>query len=248
MGCCFHAFQQLFNNGNGIPLEMTPHWTQVVVLRSVGFEVYQRGRHPPRRKDKVNIVYDVAGNNHLGGQDFNERLRENLSAEIAAERGGLELDDVEDVQSLRNAVEEAKLALTYQNSTIIELNLRLPVSLSARHAIRKFRRVVSRQLFEQLNEDLFQKVLEPIDRVLDVADLTAFDIDEIVLVGGSTRIPRIRQLIRGYFGGREPNVAIDPELAVVTGISVQAGIVGGMWPLTVSAIEVPTSARKIHLH
>jgi len=189
-----------------------------------------------------------AGNNHLGGQDFNERLRANLSAEIAAERGGSELDDVEDIQSLRNAVEEAKLALTYNNSTIIELNWRVPVSLSSRHAVRKFRHVVTRQIFEELNEDLFQKVLEPIDHVLDDADLSAADIDEIVLVGGSTRIPQIRQLIRSYFGGREPNVAIDPELAVVTGISVQAGILGGMWPLTVSAIEIPTFARKIHVH
>lgn len=189
-----------------------------------------------------------AGNNHLGGQDFNERLRGNLSAEIAAARDGVELDDVEDMQSLRNAVEEAKLALTYSNSTVVELNWRVPSSLSSRHAVRKFRHVVSRQVFEELNEDLFQKVLEPIDHVLDDAELTAADIDEIVLVGGSTRIPRIRQLIRDYFGGREPNVSIDPELAVVTGISVQAGILGGMWPLAVSAIEIPTFARKIHVH
>jgi len=189
-----------------------------------------------------------AGNNHLGGQDFNERLRANLSAEIAAARGGSELEDAEDIQSLRSAVEEAKLALTYSNSTVVELNWRVPPSLSSRHAVRKFRHEVTRPMFEELNDDLFRKVLEPIDHVLEDADLTAADIDEIVLVGGSTRIPRIRQLIRDYFGGREPNVAIDPELAVVTGISVQAGILGGMWPLTVSAIEIPTSARKIHIH
>jgi len=189
-----------------------------------------------------------AGNNHLGGQDFNERLRANLSAEIAAARGGSELEDAEDIQSLRSAVEEAKIALTYSNSTVVELNWRVPPSLSSRHAVRKFRHEVTRPMFEELNDDLFRKVLEPIDHVLEDADLTAADIDEIVLVGGSTRIPRIRQLIRDYFGGREPNVAIDPELAVVTGISVQAGILGGMWPLTVSAIEIPTSARKIHIH
>jgi len=189
-----------------------------------------------------------AGNNHLGGQDFNERLRANLSAEIAAARGGSELEDAEDIQSLRSAVEEAKLALTYSNSTVVELNWRVPPPLSSRHAVRKFRHEVTRPMFEELNDDLFRKVLEPIDHVLEDADLTAADIDEIVLVGGSTRIPRIRQLIRDYFGGREPNVAIDPELAVVTGISVQAGILGGMWPLTVSAIEIPTSARKIHIH
>jgi len=171
----------------------------------------------------------------------------NLSAEIAAERDGSELEDVEDIQSLRNAVEEAKLTLTYSDSTEIELNWRVPSILSSRHAVRKFRHVISRQLFEELNEDLFQKILEAIDHVLEEAELSAADVDEVVLVGGSTRIPRIRQLIRNYFGGREPNVAIDPELAVVIGISVQAGIVGGMWPLTVSAIELPIYARKIHL-
>ena len=196
----------------------------------------------------INSELYCAGNNHLGGQDFNERLRANLSAEIAAQRGGSELEDVEDIQSLRYAVEEAKLALTYNDSVVVELNWRIPPSLSARHAVSKFRHVVSRQLFEELNEDLFQKVLEPIDRVLDDAEVSAADIDEIVLVGGSTRIPCIRQLISNYFGGRKPNVEIDPELAVVTGISVQAGILGGMWPLTVSAIEMPTSASKIHLH
>jgi len=199
--------------------------------------------------NELTVSLCVVGNNHLGGQDFNERLRANLSAEIAAERGGVELDDVEDIQSLRTAVEEAKLQLTYGDSAVIELNWRqVPVSLSSRHAVRTFRRVVPRQLFEDLNADLFHKVLEPIHRVLDEVELSADEVDEIVLVGGSTRIPRIRQLIRDYFGGREPNVAVDPELAVVTGISVQAGIIGGMWPLTVSAIEMPTHARKIHLH
>lgn len=64
------------------------------------------------------------------------------------------------------------------------------------------------------------------------------EVDEIVLVGGSTRIPRIRRLISEYFG-KEPNTSVDPDLAVVTGVAIQAGIMGGSWPLQVSAIEIP---------
>lgn len=182
-----------------------------------------------------------SGNNHLGGQDFNERLQANVSAEIER-RFARPLENIEDIQSLRTAVEKAKLALTYSNSTVIELELHFDDELQ------KFRHVVSRMSFESLNCDLFDRILEPIDRVLDEAQLTSDEIEEVVLVGGSTRIPRVRELVREYFGGRDPNVAIDPELAVATGVSVQAGILGGMWPLTVSAIEVPTAARKIFIH
>lgn len=71
--------------------------------------------------------------------------------------------------------------------------------------------------------------------------------NEVVLVGGSTRIPKVRQLIRDYFD-KEPNVSIDPELAVASGVSIQAGILGGMWPLTVSAIELPVRAKKIQVN
>ena len=106
---------------------------------------------------------------------------------------------------------------------------------------------ISRELFEELNIDLFQKALKPIDRVLEATELTREDVDEVVLVGGSTRIPKVRQLIRDYFG-KAPNTAIDPELAVVSGVSVQAGIIGGMWPLTVSAVELPSRVTKIHVH
>jgi stress 70 chaperone-associated protein len=112
---------------------------------------------------------------------------------------------------------------------------------------KKLRESISRQLFEELNVDLFEKALQPIDRVLEATQLTRDEVDEIVLVGGSTRIPKVRQLIRDYFH-KKPNTAIDPELAVASGVSIQAGIIGGMWPLTVSAVELPTRVRKIHVH
>lgn len=101
-----------------------------------------------------------------------------------------------------------------------------------------FEAEISRKLFEHLNEDLFQKILVPIERVLKEGHLQKDEVDEIVLVGGSTRIPRIRQVIRDFFH-KEPNTSVDPDLAVVTGVAIQAGIVGGSWPLQVSAIEIP---------
>lgn len=180
-----------------------------------------------------------AGNNHLGGQDFNQRLLQHMLG-VVKERFGQPLMDKADVQALRLQVEEAKLNLTHHLETRITLPL---------HSFggKLFQQSISRTLFEDLNYDLFKKALLPIDRVQEVTQLTTDQVDEVVLVGGSTRIPKVRQLIRDYFG-KQPNTAIEPELAVVSGVSIQAGIIGGMWPLTVSTVELPTRVRKIHVH
>lgn len=181
----------------------------------------------------------VSGNNRLGGQDFNQRLL--LFLKDAIEKMyGQKLTDKEDLQALRLQVEQAKLDLTYKQTVDIVITL---------HSLgnKVFKEAIPRTLFEKLNDDLFNKVLEPIDRVLQAVQLTRDEVDEIVLVGGSTRIPKVRELIRDYFR-KQPNTAIDPELAVATGVSIQAGIIGGMWPLTVSAVELPTRVRKIQIH
>uniref|UniRef100_A0A9L0IFX0 Heat shock 70 kDa protein 13 n=1 Tax=Equus asinus TaxID=9793 RepID=A0A9L0IFX0_EQUAS len=101
-----------------------------------------------------------------------------------------------------------------------------------------FETEISRKLFDSINEDLFQKILVPIQQVLKEGHLEKTEIDEVVLVGGSTRIPRIRQVIQEFFG-KDPNTSVDPDLAVVTGVAIQAGIDGGSWPLQVSALEIP---------
>lgn len=102
-----------------------------------------------------------------------------------------------------------------------------------------FETEISRELFDSLNEDLFQKILVPIQQVLRDGHLEKTEVDEVVLVGGSTRIPRIRQVIQEFFG-KDPNTSVDPDLAVVTGVAIQAGIDGGSWPLQVSALEIPS--------
>lgn len=185
------------------------------------------------------LTQAMAGNNHLGGQDFNQRLLQHMLG-VVKETFGQPLTDKADVQALRLQVEEAKLNLTHHLETKIVLPL---------HSFggKWLRQSIARTLFEELNYDLFRKALQPIDRVLEATQLSRDEVDEVVLVGGSTRIPKVRELIRDYFG-KKPNTAIDPELAVASGVSVQAGIIGGMWPLTVSAVELPTRVRKIHVH
>ena len=155
------------------------------------------------------------------------------------------LSDPEDMQTIRNAVEEAKLKLTTQNATLVKIPLHSIKTADNSPYIFKYK--LTRAKFEELNIELFRKVLVPITRVLEEIEMSKEEIDEVVLVGGSTRIPKVREIVRDYFN-KEPNVAIDPELAVASGVSIQAGILGGMWPLTVSATELPTKAKKIILN
>ncbi|ELU00381.1 hypothetical protein CAPTEDRAFT_221120 [Capitella teleta] len=180
----------------------------------------------------------MAGNNHLGGQDFNQRLMSFLRSVIEKESNRV-LTDPEDLQALRLVSEEVKLKLTTDEQ--VEISVPLQSTKST------FKYSISREKFEEVNLDLFKKVLQPIEMALQEAEMSKNQIDEVVLVGGSTRVPKIRQLIGDYFG-KEPNTAVDPELAVAFGVGIQAGILGGMWPLQVSAIELPTNARKIHVY
>lgn len=182
----------------------------------------------------------MAGNNKLGGQDFSQRLLQ-YTIERAEQEFGVPPTLKEDIHRLRQAVEATKLNLTLQPSVTIRVPLHLHIHESADGSAPTpvlLQAVITRELFEELNEDLFQKILAPVKTVLAEGRLEKEEVDEIVLVGGSTRIPRIRRLISEYFG-KEPNTSVDPDLAVVTGVAIQAGIMGGSWPLQVSAIEIP---------
>nr|XP_033796025.1 heat shock 70 kDa protein 13 [Geotrypetes seraphini] len=228
----------------------------------------------------------MAGNNKLGGQDFNQRLLQYLY-DVIHRTYGFMPSLKEEVHRLRQAVEAVKLNLTVNNSSWLQVPLTLPNNFNTASKIKDgsesvlleevervdghlhsqqgkeylqteekgtvlqekalqndnlnkfiFEVEIPRKLFETLNEDLFQKILLPIQRVLKEGLLERTEVDEIVLVGGSTRIPRIRQVIREFFG-KDPNTSVDPDLAVVIGVAIQAGIVGGSWPLQVSALEIP---------
>ncbi|KAM7248068.1 hypothetical protein CapIbe_000107 [Capra ibex] len=209
----------------------------------------------------------MSGNNKLGGQDFNQRLLQYLYKQIYQTYGFLP-SRKEEIHRLRQAVEMVKLNLTLHETAqmsvllTVEENDRKGPPTSDRglpkdkfspandpHVDSMFEKKngegqvlfeteISRKLFDTLNEDLFQKILVPIQQVLKEGHLEKTEIDEVVLVGGSTRIPRIRQVIQEFFG-KDPNTSVDPDLAVVTGVAIQAGIDGGSWPLQVSALEIP---------
>ncbi|NXF41949.1 HSP13 protein, partial [Nyctibius bracteatus] len=215
----------------------------------------------------------MAGNNKLGGQDFNQRLMLYLYDQLHEMYGSLPTRK-EEIHRLRQAVEAVKLNLTVHEAATLrvlltmperKLTKELPESEVKTNSVLKgkpsqkpedlknlgdtskvennfvkvvFETKISRKLFEMLNEDLFEKILVPIEQVLKEGHLHKAEVDEIVLVGGSTRIPQIRNVIRDFFG-KEPNTSVDPDLAVVIGVALQAGIIGGSWPLQVSAIEIP---------
>nr|XP_013804053.1 PREDICTED: heat shock 70 kDa protein 13 isoform X2 [Apteryx mantelli mantelli] len=216
---------------------------------------------------------NLAGNNKLGGQDFNQRLLQHLYAQLHQRCGSLP-SRKEEIHRLRQAVEAVKLNLTVHEASTIRMSLTIPEKITKdlpeselnTNTVLKdkssqitkdeknlvggnsqvqnnfvkvvFETEISRKLFEMLNEDLFKKILVPIEQVLKEGHLHKAEVDEIVLVGGSTRIPQIRKVIRDFFG-KDPNTSVDPDLAVVMGVAIQAGIVGGSWPLQVSAIEIP---------
>ncbi|XP_075289917.1 heat shock 70 kDa protein 13 isoform X1 [Opisthocomus hoazin] len=215
----------------------------------------------------------MAGNNKLGGQDFNQRLMLYLYDQLRQTYGSLPTRK-EEIHRLRQAVEAVKLNLTVREAATLRVSLtmperkltkELPETEEETNTVLKvkpsqnpedlknlgdaskvendfdkvvFEMEISRKLFEMLNEDLFEKILVPVAQVLKEGHLHKAEVDEIVLVGGSTRIPQIRRVIQDFFG-KEPNTAVDPDLAVVMGVAIQAGIVGGSWPLQVSAIEIP---------
>ncbi|XP_048799549.1 heat shock 70 kDa protein 13 isoform X2 [Lagopus muta] len=215
----------------------------------------------------------MAGNNKLGGQDFNQRLMQHLYDQLNQVYGSLP-SRKEEIHRLRQAVEAVKLNLTIHEASTLRVSLTVPERKLTKELPESdvkpntvpnskpsqktkdlqnlgdasdgensfvkvvFEREISRKLFEMLNEDLFKKILVPIEQVLKEGHLHEEEVDEIVLVGGSTRIPKIREVIRDFFG-KEPNTSVDPDLAVVMGVAIQAGIVGGSWPLQVSAIEIP---------
>ncbi|XP_054484192.2 heat shock 70 kDa protein 13 [Agelaius phoeniceus] len=214
------------------------------------------------------ITRAMAGNNKLGGQDFNQRLMVYLYDQLRQRFGSLPTQK-EEIHRLRQAVEAVKLNLTVHEAATLRVLLTLPANQLTRELAKSqvethsasqntkglknlgdtskvegnfvevvFETEISRKLFEMLNKDLFEKILVPIEQVLQEGHLHKAEVDEIVLVGGSTRIPKIREVIRDFFG-KEPNTSVDPDLAVVTGVAIQAGILAGSWPLQVSAIEIP---------
>lgn len=185
----------------------------------------------------VFVTQSMAGNNRLGGQDFNDRVQKHVLS-VIHKKYGKTISDKEDLQQIRLEIENAKIRLTTHPTADMKFNLK---------DIGPWKYQLRRDVFEELNADLFKSIEQPIEAALADSNLDPADVDEIVLVGGSTRIPKVRQIVGHYFG-KAPNFGVDPELAVVTGASVQAGVIGGGWPLQVAAMELQTKRRKRHFY
>ncbi|XP_064458500.1 endoplasmic reticulum chaperone BiP [Ornithodoros turicata] len=169
-----------------------------------------------------NGVFEVVstnGDTHLGGEDFDQRVMEHFIKLYKKKTGKDVRKDNRAVQKLRREVEKAKRTLSSAHQARIEIESFFEGE--------DFSETLTRAKFEELNMDLFRSTLKPVQKVLEDADLQKKDIDEIVLVGGSTRIPKVQQLVKEFFNGKEPTRGINPDEAVAYGAAVQAGVLGG---------------------
>ena len=169
-----------------------------------------------------NGVFEVvatSGDTHLGGEDFDQRLTEHF-VKIFKKKHELDIKtDPRAMQKLKSEVEKAKRDLSSVHQTKVNIeNLMNGIDFSE---------TITRARFEELCNDLFKKTLQPVQQVLDDSGMKKTEIDEVVLVGGSTRIPKVQQLIKDFFNGKEPNRGINPDEAVAYGAAVQGGILGG---------------------
>jgi endoplasmic reticulum chaperone BiP len=169
-----------------------------------------------------NGVFEVvatAGDTHLGGEDFDQRLTEHFVKVFKKKHNVDVKSDVRALQKLKSEVEKAKRDL----SSVLQVKVQIEGLINGID----FDETVTRARFEELCADLFKKTLTPVQSVLDDSGFKKSEIDEIVLVGGSTRIPKVQSLIKDFFNGKEPNRGINPDEAVAYGAAVQGGILGG---------------------
>jgi molecular chaperone DnaK len=202
------------------------------------------GFNKDQKKEKVIAVYDLGGgtfdisilelgegvfevkstngDTHLGGDDFDRRIMEWLIDEFKKDTGIDLGKDRMALQRIREAAEKAKIELSAVQST--EINL--PFITADASGPKHLQKTLTRAKFEQMVDDLFERTKEPCRKALADAGLTADKIDEVILVGGSTRIPAVQKLVRDLFG-KEPNKGVNPDEAVAIGAAIQGGILGG---------------------
>merc|ERR1712033_68903 len=169
-----------------------------------------------------NGVFEVVatnGDTHLGGEDFDQKVMEHFIKLYKKKKGKDIRKDNRAVQKLRREVEKAKRQLSTQHQAKVEVESLIDGE--------DFSETLTRAKFEELNMDLFRGTLKPVQKVMEDSDLQKKEIDEIVLVGGSTRIPKVQQLVKEFFNGKEPSRGINPDEAVAYGAAVQAGVLSG---------------------
>merc|ERR1712170_77290 len=164
-------------------------------------------------------VVSTSGDTHLGGEDFDQRVMDYLMKVFKRKTNKDVRKNDRTVQKLRREVEKAKRALSSAHQAKVEIESFFDGE--------DFSETLTRAKFEELNMDLFRSTMVPVKKVIEDGDMEKDEIDEIVLVGGSTRIPKVQQLVKEYFGGKEPSRGINPDEAVAYGAAVQGGILSG---------------------
>ena len=159
------------------------------------------------------------GDTHLGGEDFDQRVMQYFLKMLKKKNGTDISNDNRALQKLRREVERVKRVLSTQHQARVEIESLVDGE--------DFSETLTRARFEELNIDLFKKTLGPVQKVMKDADLKLSEVDEIVLVGGSTRIPKVQELLKNFYEGKEPSRGINPDEAVAYGAAVQGGILSG---------------------
>ena len=167
-------------------------------------------------------VRSTAGDSHLGGDDFDNRIVDFLAAEFKKDKGVDLIKDKAAVQRLREAAERAKIELSSQLSTQINLPYITAVNNEPQHLDYN----MTRAKFEELTKDLMTRIEQPFQRALEDAKLKASELNEVILVGGSTRIPQVQELVK-RLTNKEPNRSVNPDEVVAVGAAIQAGVLGG---------------------
>ncbi|HPI20715.1 MAG TPA: molecular chaperone DnaK [Candidatus Kapabacteria bacterium] len=167
-------------------------------------------------------VKSTNGDTHLGGDNFDQRLIEYFADEFKKQEGVDLRKDAMALQRLREAAEKAKIELSQK----LQTDVSLPFITATQEGPKHLNMQITRAKFESLCSDLFEKTLGPVERALTDAKITPAQIDEVILVGGSIRIPKIQELVRNYFG-KEPSKGVNPDEVVAVGAAIQGGVLSG---------------------
>jgi len=172
--------------------------------------------------DGVHEVLSTSGDTHLGGDDFDQKVMDWICDEFQKQEGIDLRNDKQAMQRVKEAAEKAKCEL----SSVMETNINLPFITADANGPKHLDLNLTRVKFEDLSRDLLNRCKTPVERALSDAGITKNDINEVVLVGGSTRIPAVQQLVKEYTG-KEPNQSVNPDEVVAVGAAVQAGVLAG---------------------
>lgn len=173
--------------------------------------------------DGVFEVKSTAGDTHLGGDDFDKRVVDWLIEEFKRDQGVDLSKDRQALQRLTEAAEKAKIELSSAVETEINLPFITADASGPKHLLLK----LTRAKFEDLTRDLVERTMQPVRQALSDAKLSEKDLDEVILVGGSTRIPAVKELVKRLTGGKEPNQSVNPDEVVAIGAAIQAGVLKG---------------------